>query len=116
MNVGRIEVGPTVVGLIMAGAGVLFLAEPFVDPIPVGDVRIPVAALSFVALAVALDVGAVVFYRRGQRTAALAHGVAGLGWSLLVAGPLLGSLPVMWLGVAVVVGGAVFLVVEHRDR
>ena len=52
MNVGRIEVGPTVVGLIMAGAGVLFLAEPFVDPIPVGDVRIPVAALSFVALAV----------------------------------------------------------------
>jgi len=117
MKAARLDAGPTAVGGVMALAGFLFLAEPFVDPLLVGSLRVPVAAFSFVALAAALDLGAVVFYRRDQQTASLAHGVAGLGWTLLVAGPLLGSVLVLWLGIAVVVGGAVFLVVEvYSDR
>ncbi|MFT4923570.1 MAG: hypothetical protein ACI8XM_002797 [Haloarculaceae archaeon] len=117
MRLTQVDLGPALVGAVMALAGVLFLAEPFVDPIPVGGVEVPVVALSFVALAVALDLGAVVFYRRGQRAAWQAHGVAGLGWSLLVLGPLFGSVLVMWLGIAVVVGGGAFLVVErYQDR
>jgi hypothetical protein len=112
MSVARIDAGPAAVGTVVALAGLLFLAGPFLDPVPVGGVSVPVAAFSFVVLAVGLDLGAVVFYRRGQRTAALAHGVAGLGWTLLVAGPLVGSTGLLWLGVAVVVGGAAFLVVE----
>ena len=116
MNV-EIDIEPLIVGAIMAVAGLLFLAEPFVDPVMLGGRMVPVAALSFVALAVALDVGAILFYRAGRRSAALAHGVAGLGWTLLIVGPLLGSVPLWWLGLAVIIGGAVFLVVEGgRDR
>ena len=114
MNAARLDAGPVAVGAVVALAGVLFLAEPFVDPLSLGGARVPVSVLSFIALAVGLDLGALVFYRRGQRTAALAHGVAGAGWTLLVAGPLLGSALLLWLGVAVVVGGAVFLVAETR--
>ncbi len=112
MRVARVDAGPAAVGCVVALAGALFLAEPLVGPVPVGGIAVPVAVLSFAALAVAFDLGAVVFYRRGHRPAALAHGVAGLGWTLLVAGPLLGSVAVVWLGMAVVVGGAVFLVVD----
>jgi hypothetical protein len=112
MSVGQVELGPAAVGTVMALSGLLFLAQPFVEPIPVAGTEVPVVALSFVALAAGLDLGAFVFYRRGQRTAALAHGVAGRGWTLLVVGPLFGSVTTMWLGIAVVVGGAVFLVVE----
>jgi len=112
MGVARLDAGPVVVGCVIALAGVLFLAEPFVAPVSLGGTDVPVAAFSFLALAVGLDLGALVFYWRGQRTAALAHGVAGAGWTLLVAGPLLGSTAVMWFGVAVVVGGATFLVVD----
>jgi hypothetical protein len=112
MSLARVDAGPAAVGTVVGVAGLLFLADPFLDPVPVGGASVPVAALSFLALAVGLDLGAVVFYRRGQRTAALAHGVAGLGWTLLVAGPLLGSTTLMWLGIAVVAGGAAFLVAE----
>lgn len=106
--------GRLLVGGGMALAGALFLAQPLVDPVALGGVRVAPFALSAVVLAVALDAGAVVFYRRGERTAALAHGVAGLGWSLVVSGPVLGSGAVLFLGLAVVVGGAVFLVFETR--
>lgn len=112
MKVARLDAGPAVVGCVVALAGLGFLAEPFVEPVPFGTTAVPVAALSAVVLAAGFDLGAVVFYRRGHRRAALAHGVAGLGWSLLVAGPLVGSVAVLWLGVAVVVGGAAFLVVD----
>ncbi len=116
MSVRQVDPVPVVVGALMALAGGLFLAEPVVDPIPVGGQAVPVAAISFVALAAALDVGAVLFYWRGERAAALGHGVAGLGWTLLVAGPLLGSGLLWFLGLAVVIGGAVFLFVEVYRR
>jgi hypothetical protein len=112
VSVERVDAGPVVVGCVVALAGLLFLAEPFVGPVAVGGADVPVGALSFVVLAVAFDLGAVVFYRRGQRTVALAHGVAGLGWTLVVVGPFVGGLPLLWLGIAVVVGGSAFLVVE----
>jgi hypothetical protein len=112
MNVHELDPAPLVVGGFMALAGLLFLAEPFVQPIPIDGVPIPVAALSFIALALALDLGAVLFYWQGDRTAALAHGVAGLGWSLVILGPMVGSGVVWLLGLAVVIGGAVFLFVE----
>jgi hypothetical protein len=112
MNVREVDPAPAVVGGFMALAAGLFLAEPFVDPIPLGGEDIPIAAFSFIALAVALDVGAVLFYWQGERTAAMVHGVAGLGWTLLVVGPALGSGLIWFLGLAVVIGGAVFLFVE----
>jgi hypothetical protein len=102
------------VGVFVGLAGLLFLAEPFVSPVAIGGFRIRAVALSGVALAVGLDLGAVVFYRRGQSTVAMGHGVAGLGWTVLAVGPLLGGEAVLLVGVLVVVAGAVFLVTESR--
>ena len=116
MNVYELDPAPAVVGSFMALAAVLFLAQPFVAPIPVGGVEVPIAAFSFVVLALALDLGALLFYWQGESTAAMVHGVAGLGWTLLVAGTALGG-GLLWLvGLAVVVGGAVFLFVEMGRR
>jgi hypothetical protein len=98
----------------MGLAGLFFLAEPFVDPVRIGALRIRLVALSGIALAVGLDLGAVVFYRRGQRTAALAHGVAGLGWTLVAVGPFLGGGSLLVAGVLVVIAGALFLAGEAR--
>lgn len=117
MNVRQVDPAPAVVGTLMALAAALFLVEPLVDPISLGGEAVPVVAFSFVALAVALDAGAVLFYWQGERTAAAVHGVAGAGWTLLVLGPAVGSGPVWFLGLAVVIGGAVFLFVEaSRER
>jgi hypothetical protein len=116
MNVREVDPAPLVVGAFMALAGVLFLAEPFVPPLALGGTAVPVAAFSFLALAVALDLGAILFYWQGERTAAMVHGVAGLGWTLLMLGPALNSGAIWLLGLAVVIGGAVFLFVELYQR
>jgi hypothetical protein len=116
MNVRQVDPAPAVVGAFMALAAGLFLAEPFVSPIPLGGQPVPIAAFSFVALAIALDLGAVLFYWQGERTAAMVHGVAGAGWTLLVLGPALGSGLIWFLGLDVVIGGAVFLFVETIRR
>ncbi|WP_302081901.1 hypothetical protein [Salinibaculum rarum] len=116
MNVRELDPAPLVVGAFMALAGVLFLAQPLVQPIVVGGVDVPIAAVSFVVLAFALDLGAVLFYWQGDSTAAMVHGVAGLGWTLLVVGTALGGGLLWLLGLAVVVGGAVFLFVEMNRR
>ncbi|MEF8786069.1 MAG: hypothetical protein V5A45_09070 [Haloarculaceae archaeon] len=116
MNINKLDPAPLVVGAFMALAGALFLAEPFVPPIGLGGVGVPIAAFSFVALAVALDLGAILFYWQGDATAAMAHGVAGLGWTLLVVGTALGQSVLWLLGLAVIIGGAVFLFVEMSRR
>lgn len=109
-----VGIGRYVVGGFVGLAGLLLLAEPVVDPIAVGDARIPMFGLAGVALAIGLDLGAVVFYRAGQRTVAMAHGVAGLGWTFLAVGPILGSGTLLVVGLAVVIGGVLFLVAESR--
>jgi hypothetical protein len=110
------DLGRALVGVLVGLAGLLLLAEPLVDPVSVGGQQVPMFLLSGIALAAGLDLGAVVFYRKGMRAAAMAHGVAGLGWSLVVVGPFLGSGVIWFLGLAVVIGGAVFLVVEVARR
>ena len=107
-------IGRYVVGGFVGLAGLLLLVEPVVDPLAVGDARVPMFGLAGVALAVGLDLGAVVFYRQGQRTVAMAHGVAGLGWTFLAVGPVIGSGTLLVVGLVVVVGGALFLVAESR--
>lgn len=118
MNVRGVEPAPLVVGGFMALAGLLFVANPFLAPVPVDGVDVPVVAFSFVALAVALDFGALLFYWQGELTAAKVHGIAGVGWTLVVVGPALGSGPLWIAGLVVVIAGAVFLVsrlVAHQS-
>jgi len=109
-----VSVGRYVVGGFVGLAGLLLLAEPVVEPIAVGDARIPMFGLAGVALAIGLDLGAVVFYRKGQRTVAMAHAVAGLGWTVLAVGPILGSGTLLIVGLVVVIGGVLFLAAESR--
>lgn len=103
-----------VVGGFVGLAGLLFLAEPFVEPVTVGGLRVRMVGLSAATLAVGLDLGAVVFLRRGDRLVGLAHGVAGLGFSAFVLGLAVGSSALLFVGVFVVVGGTLFLVAETR--
>lgn len=116
MNVQELDPVPLVVGSFIALAGMLFLAQPFVPPIGLGGVGIPIAAFSFIVLAIALDLGAVLFYWQGDTTAAMVHGVAGLGWTVLVVGAALGGGLLWLLGLAVIVGGTIFLFVEMSRR
>jgi len=110
------ETGPAAVGALVGLAGLLFLLEPVVDPVPVGAVRVRPVALSAVVLAVGLSVGAVVFARRGRRLFALAHAVFGAAWTGIVLGTVLGSGPVLVGGVLLTIAGAGFLVERRRER
>jgi hypothetical protein len=102
------------VGAFVAVAGVLFLAEPLVDPIALGSTRVRPVALSVVVLSVGFGLGAVVFLRRGARLVGLAHAIGASGWGLVAAGTALGSGLGLILGLAILVGGSVFLVLQAR--
>jgi hypothetical protein len=111
-----LEAGPVAVGTLVGLAGLTFLLEPLVGPLPVGGLRVRPVALSAVVLAAALLLGAVVFYRRGRRLFALAHGVFGLAWAAVVAGTATGSGTLLVGGVVLVIAGCGFLVGQARGR
>lgn len=108
------EAGPMAVGSLVGLAGLLFLLAPVVDPVAVGGADVSVVALSAVVLSLGFTLGTVVFARRGRRLFAIAHGVFAVAWTLLVAGPLLGSEPLFWAGVVALVAGVGFLVSQSR--
>lgn len=111
-----LEPGPAAVGALVGLAGLLFLLEPVVGPVPVAGLRVRPVALSAAVLAVALSVGAVVFYRRGRRLLALAHGVFGLAWAGVVLGTATGSGTLLVGGVVLVIAGCGFLVSQASER
>lgn len=104
--------GPVAVGLLVGLAGLLFLLESVIDPIAVGGVRIRPVSLSAVSLALGLDVGAVVFLRRGRRLVGLAHAIGGAGFTALVVAVAIDSGTLAISAVLVLVGGVLFLVYE----
>ena len=111
-----VEAGPAAVGTLVGVAGLLFLLEPLVGPVPVGDLRVRPVALSAVVLALGLGLGAVVFYRRGRRLFAFAHGVFGIAWAGVVLGTATGSGALLVGGVVLVIAGCGFLVGQSRER
>ena len=112
---GGFDAASAAVGCCIGVGGILFLAEPFVDPLAVGDARVPAAFLSVVVVAAGLLFGAAVFLRRGLTRIGLAHAIAGGGWGLVVLGTLGASGPLLFAGFAVLVGGSVGLVAVARD-
>lgn len=98
------------VGTLVGLAGVLFLLEPVAGPIRVFGVATPLFVLSAAVLATGFGLGAVVYLRRGHRLIGLAHAVGAGGFGLVVSATALGSGVVLLLGIAVLVGGCVFLV------
>jgi hypothetical protein len=114
-----IDYGSAAVGTLVGLAGLLFLVEPVVGPLALGGLRVRPVALSTVVLALGFGLGGVVYLRRGQRLIGIAHAVGAVGWGLLALAPAFGSETALVLGLAVVVGGAVALVVQgsrNRDR
>ena len=111
-----VDGGPALVGVLVGLAGLLFLAEPVVDPVAAGGLRVRPVALSAVVLAVAFCAGAAVFARRGRRLFALAHAVFGVAWTAVVAGTALGSGAVLVAGVVLAVAGCGFLLGRARDH
>ncbi len=101
---------PAVIGLAVGAGGLLFLAEPLVDPVAVGGTRLPVAFLSVVVVAAGLLFGGGAYVRRGRRRIGLAHAVGGVGWALVAVGTALGSGVVLFAGFAVLLGGCLWLV------
>ncbi len=75
----------------MGLAGLLVLLEPVLDPLAVGDARVPAFVLGALVLVAALLLGGVVFARRGRRVPAVVHGGAGVGLAALVVGPAVGA-------------------------
>lgn len=110
------ELGPVAVGTLVGLAGLTFLLEPLVGPVPVGDLRVRPVALSAAVLAAALSLGAVVFYRRGRRLFALAHAVFGLAWTAMVVGTATGSGTLLLGGVVLLIAGCGFLASRARER
>ena len=109
-----LEPWPTVVGLLVGAGGLLFLVEPLVGPVAVGPVRARPVALSAVVLAVGFCLGAPVFYRRGRRLFAVAHGVFGLAWAGVAVGTALRSGALVIGAVVLVVAGTGFLLAQAR--
>lgn len=102
------------VGTFVGVAGLLFLAEPVVDPVRIGGARVHAIALSVIVLTVGFALGAAVYLRRGQRLIGIAHAVGAGGWGLVAAATALGNGAVLGLGFAVLLGGAMFLVTQAR--
>lgn len=113
---GGFDAGPAAVGVLVALAGGLFLLEPLVGGPEVGGVAVRPFVLSAGVLGLAFALGAAVFWRRAQRTVALAHLVGAGGWLALFAAASLGSGLLVTLGLAVVVGGAVAMVLERTRQ
>lgn len=111
-RLGDLDPWPVAVGVLLGLAGLLFLLEPLVGPLPVGGLRVRPVALSAVMLALGLDLGAVVFLRRGQRFVGLAHAIAGAGFTALVVAVAVDSGTLAVSAVLVLGGGVLFLTYE----
>lgn len=113
-SLSDLDPASVVVGTLVGLAGVLLLLQPVVRSISVLGTQVPTFILSTGVLALGFAVGAPVYLRRGYRLRGIAHliGAAGFGSLFFAAG--INSLTLLWVGLAVVIGGSLFLVVEAR--
>jgi hypothetical protein len=104
-----------VVGTIVGLAGILLLLQPSIRVVDVFGTRVPTFVLSAGVLSLGFAVGAPVYLRRGYRLRGIAHAVGAAGFGALFFAAGFGSLALLWLGLAVVLGGVLFLVAETRN-
>lgn len=112
-DLGDLDPWPLVVGAFVACAGVLMLAQPVVGRVDLGGVRIPAFLLSTGVLSAGFALGAIVYLRRGKRLVGIGHAVGAVGFGFLFVASGVGVVA-LWLGIAVLVGGALFLAAESR--
>ena len=109
-----IDLPSLVVGSLVACAGGLFLLEPVVDSLTVFGTAIRPIALSAIVLATGFGFGAALYYHREHRLIAIAHAIGAVGFGFLASAMAVGSRPLLFSGIVVLVGGAVFLIVADR--
>ena len=113
----ELDFWPVAVGVLVGLAGLFFLLEGVVEPVPVGRFRVRPVALSALLLALGLDLGAVVFLKRGRRLIGLAHAIGGAGFTALVIAVAIDSGTLAVSAVIVLGGGVLFLTYEvYRTR
>lgn len=103
-----------VVGTIVGVAGVLLLIQPSVRVIEVFGTRIPTFVLSSGVLSLGFAVGAPAYLRRGYWLRGVAHAIGAVGFGGLFFAAGSGSLLLLWAGLAVIIGGVLFLAAESR--
>jgi hypothetical protein len=103
-----------VVGLIVGVAGLLLFLQPSIRTLSVLGRDVPLFVLSGGVLSLGFALGAVVYFRRGARLVWVAHAIGAVGFGVLFAASGVGSLLFVWLGLAVVLGGVLFLATESR--
>ena len=106
-----VDAAPVViVGCLGVGVA-LFLANPFVDPIVVSGVELELMVLAAGVFSIGLLVGSGVYIREGRTRIGVVHAVGAVGWFLLVVGTAFSSTQILVAGGAVLVLGALALVV-----
>jgi hypothetical protein len=114
VTLSDLDPGPLVTGGFVGLAGLLFLLQPVVGPVALGALRVQPVALSAVALALGLGIGAVVYLRRGKRLVGGAHAVGAVGWGGIVLGTAAGNGTILLGAILVLVGGMLALAYESR--
>ena len=105
---------PLVVGAFVALSGLLLLVQPVVRSVTLLGRPVPPFVLAPAPLSLGFAIGTFGFARRGERTVALAHGVGAVGFGLMFLATGVGTTLFLWLGLAIVLGGITFLVVDAR--
>ena len=91
-----------IVGSLGAGT-VLFLLNPFVDPVRALGTELEFRTIAALVFSVGLFTGSGAYARRGDRSLAAVHALGALGWVLLALGSIL-------VNDALLVAGAISLV------
>lgn len=113
-SLSAVDPASAVVGTLVGLAGVLLVIAPTVRTVALFGTRLPTFVLSAGVLSFGFAVGAPVYLGRGFRLRGLAHLVGAVGFGALFLAAGIGSPGLLALGLAVVLGGALFLVTETR--
>ncbi|WP_254535470.1 hypothetical protein [Halomarina litorea] len=112
-DLSTLDPWPLVVGAFVACAGLLMLGQPVLGRVALGGVRLPAFLLSTGVLSAGFALGALVYLRRGKRLVGIGHAVGAVGFGFLFVASGVGVVA-LWLGIAALVGGALFLAGESR--
>jgi hypothetical protein len=86
-----IDLAPLVIVGSLTGGILLFLANPFVDPISVADVDVAFRNVSAFVFAVGLFTGAGVYAGQGKTLLGAVHALGAFGWVSLALGTILSN-------------------------
>lgn len=106
-----IDLAPLIIVGSLAGGILLFLANPFVDPISVAGMEIEFRNVSAFVFAIGLVTGASIYAKQGEPLLGAVHALGAFGWIALALGTILSTDWLLIAGGGLLVTGAAALVV-----